>query len=51
LIRDLQTEWSWFSEIRSLRAAEYRRTGMDNNPNDRKPFQTVVAIYFSGRRR
>jgi hypothetical protein len=44
----LQTEWSWFSEIRSLRAAEYRRTGIDNNPNDKKPFQTVVAMYLSG---
>jgi hypothetical protein len=39
------------SEILSLLAAEYKRTGMDNNPNDRNPFQTVVAMYVSRRRR
>ena len=35
-MRDLQTECSWFSEIRSLLAAEYKRTGFDRAAYNKK---------------
>src|ERR1700736_6496330 len=49
LMRELQTSWIWFKEMRSLRAAAKRRTGMDKKPKLRKPFQTEVAIVTPGR--
>src|SRR6516162_3552072 len=42
--REWQTEWSWLKLMRSPRAAENRRIGIEIRPKVRWPFQTVVAM-------
>src|SRR5262245_9201096 len=45
--REWQTEWSWLKLMRSPRAAEKRRIGIEIRPNVMWPFQTVEAMTCS----
>src|SRR5262245_42073875 len=44
-----QTEWSWLKLMRSPRAAEKRRTGIEIRPKVTWPFQTVEAMMLLAR--